>query len=122
VKVKLFYANWNKIRRQDEDRSMLSRVTFEGAFLEQRPDLYDLIFEWDFEEGAEPEGFLFEQFNVVEEPSEWMAKKRIRSMSTGDVVVYNGKAIIFQGVGTKKIDAPAWMLERTGEVDRQPEA
>lgn len=121
MKVKVFYANWNKIRREDENRSMLVGVTFQGKFLEQRPDLYDLIFEWDFEDGAEPEGFLFEQFNIIEEPSEWMQKKRIRSMSTGDVVVYNDKAIIFKGCGTEKIDAPAWMLERTGEIDQQPE-
>lgn len=122
MKVKLFYANWDKIRREDEDRSMLSAVSFQGAFLEQRPDLYDLVFEWDFEDGAEPEDFLFVEFNVIEEPSETMRRKRIRSMSVGDVVVYNGRAHICAGCGWKRIDAPAWMVERTGEVDQQPEA
>lgn len=115
MKVKLFYANWNKIRGEDEDRSMFSKVSFEGLFLEQRPDLYDLVFEWEFEAGATPEDFLFQQFNIGDHGG----KRTIRSMSVGDVVVYEGKAVVCKGMGWETLDAPAWMVERTGEVSEQ---
>lgn len=120
MKVKLFYANWNKADREDDrpgrtEAGLKVRISMGGDLLTDRPDLYDLIFEWDFEDGAEPEDFLFEQFNIGDH-----GNKRIRSMSVGDVVVYNGKAVVCQGMGWKTVDAPAWMVERTGEVDEQP--
>lgn len=110
MKVKLFYLNWHKIEHDDARRP----AKWTGDFHADRPDLYDLVFEWDFEEGSEPENFLFEQFNIGDRGT-----KRIRSMCVADVVVYNGKAVVCQGMGWTTVDAPAWALERTGEVDEQ---
>lgn len=120
MKVKLFYANWHKTHAEDDKNpnrtspGLHVRVACVGDFLVDRPDLYDLVFEWDFENDARPEDFLFEQFNIGDR-----GVKRIRSMSVGDVVVYNGKAVVCQGMGWKTVDAPAWALERTDEVDEQ---
>lgn len=111
MKVRLFYLNWFKTRD-----TTFHRATWEGKFFIDRPDLYDLVWQGEVTSSASPEDFLFTKFNIGDREG-----KRIRSMSVGDVVVYDEKFVICQGVGWKTYDEPpAWMVEAK-EVDQQPE-
>lgn len=111
MKVRLFYLNWSKTRD-----TTFHRATWEGKFFIEHPNLYDLVWQGDIEGEREPEDFLYEKFNIGDREG-----KRIRSMSVGDVVVYDGKFVVCQGMGWKTYDEPpAWMGDAT-EVDQQPE-
>lgn len=114
MRVKLFYLNWNKIENDDVRRP----AKWTGAFFADRSDLYDLVFTREFPDVmvSQPEDFLFEKFNIGGREG-----KHIRSMCVGDVVVYDGKAVICQGMGwVSQQIAPSWALERMDEVNEQP--
>jgi len=106
---KVVYFNWEKARIEDErdcaskpHKSSFLSVTWTGELLTDRPDLYDCVGDWMGLDGNHIDACdeIFRAYNRVE-PGD-MADLPIRSMSVGDLVVFDdGELIVCQGMGWK---------------------
>lgn len=128
--AKVIYFNWNKARNEDfkSDRNLspsLMSVTWSTGLLIDRPDLYDYV--GDFEVSGENlrtfsyEGVCngaFRRFNRVE--ADDMAGLNIRSMSVGDIVLFDdGRLFVVHGMGWKEFSGNFDKFNKLSKVNQQ---
>ena len=116
--AKILYFNWTKANKEDgvyNPKGSLGRVRWTGELLVDRPDLYDHVGNIECAEAGETAcGEAFRKFNRVEEGD--MEGMNIRSMSVGDVVLFDdSRMFVVQGMGWKEIPTEAF-FETAGKL------
>lgn len=94
MKATVVYANWDLI-----DRDTRLDVVGEGQVLDGQPELYKKVHTFEYVNGpVGPYDACEEMFALFNMPNGLQEKKRVRSMSVGDVVVLdldNGQTEVF---------------------------
>jgi len=85
MKATVVYANWDQI-----DRDTRLDVVGEGQVLDGQPELYSQVHVFEYHNGpVGPFDACEEMYALFNMPGGLQEKKRVRSMSVGDVVVLN---------------------------------
>jgi hypothetical protein len=101
TKYKVVYADWEMMDR-DQRWAVMG---LEARFLSDRPDLYYAVYESKTSSPFEKEAdLIFKRFNI----GDFGDRKDIRSMSVGDLVVFeDGSALLCLSFGWKPVCIPS---------------